>query len=444
MPQHLYVSANRRFLVTASGQPFFWLGDTAWELFHRCDRDEAEHYLENRRQKGFNVVQAVILAELDGLRDPNPYGDLPLIDGDPTRPNEAYFQHVDYVIDLAAQKDIYIGLLPTWGDKVNLQGGRGPVIFNPQNAFAYGRYLAERYRDRENIIWINGGDRHEVTDGVDYAPVFRALAAGILSGYDLPPLIGYHPRGPGTSSTHFHDDNWLSFNMWQTGHRHRELPVWDMIGGDYARTPVKPAFNGEPAYEDLPVAFRSDAAYGFFDAYDVRRIAYWSVFAGGFGHTYGHNAVWQMHTDKRAGVIRPLPYTWPEAIDRPGAGQMVHLKNLMLSRPFLSRIPDQSVLVSDAGTGGRRVQATRDAEGRYAFVYVPDRQSVQVQTDWLGGDRLKAWWYDPRGGTAQLIGEFQKGPNWVFSAPADGPDWVLVLDDAAAGFPAPGLAAKNE
>jgi uncharacterized protein DUF4038 len=73
----LKVSENRRFLVTADRQPFFWLGDTAWELFHRLNREEAVRYLRNRAERRFTVIQAVALAELDGLNDPNPYGHRP-------------------------------------------------------------------------------------------------------------------------------------------------------------------------------------------------------------------------------------------------------------------------------------------------------------------------------------------------------------------------------
>src|SRR5262249_18837819 len=93
--QDLRVSENRRFLVRADGTPFFYLADTAWELFHRLDFEQAEDYLENRAAKGFTVIQAVALAEFDGLTEPNANGDLPLIDQDPARPNAAYFEHVD-------------------------------------------------------------------------------------------------------------------------------------------------------------------------------------------------------------------------------------------------------------------------------------------------------------------------------------------------------------
>lgn len=81
--ERIVVSENRGFLVTESGKPFFWLADTAWELFHRLTIEEAELYLENRRERGFNVIQAVALAEFDGLQTPNAYGELPLTDLDP-------------------------------------------------------------------------------------------------------------------------------------------------------------------------------------------------------------------------------------------------------------------------------------------------------------------------------------------------------------------------
>lgn len=156
--ERIVVSENRGFLVTESGKPFFWLADTAWELFHRLTIEEAELYLENRRERGFNVIQAVALAEFDGLQTPNAYGELPLTDLDPARPNEAYFQHVDAVVGLAAEKGLYIGLLPTWGDKVVRLWGTGPVVFNPQNARLFGEFLGWRYCEQANVIWILGGD----------------------------------------------------------------------------------------------------------------------------------------------------------------------------------------------------------------------------------------------------------------------------------------------
>ncbi|MFN0122905.1 MAG: DUF4038 domain-containing protein, partial [Blastocatellia bacterium] len=179
----LRVSDNKRFLVTSDGKPFFWPGDTAWELFHRLNREEAEQYLENRAKKGFTVIQAVALAELDGLNTPNPYGHRPLVNNDPLRPDvkegpqNDYRDHVDFILAKAERLGLRIGLLPTWGDKVNhRQWGVGPVVFTPENAASYGRFLGERYRDRTNLIWILGGDRPAVFEEDDYRPLWRNMA----------------------------------------------------------------------------------------------------------------------------------------------------------------------------------------------------------------------------------------------------------------------------
>lgn len=164
----LRVSDNQRFLVTEEDEPFFYLADTAWELFHRLDREEAEKYLSDRAKKGFNVIQAVVLAETEGLTEPNAYGHLPLVDkADPSRPamkegpDNDYWDHVDHVIDRAEEKGLYVGLLPTWGKYVTSHWANGIVdgIFNPTNALQYGEFIGNRYEDRTNIIWIIGGDR---------------------------------------------------------------------------------------------------------------------------------------------------------------------------------------------------------------------------------------------------------------------------------------------
>lgn len=255
VPAQLRVSPDQRFLQTADGKPFFWLGDTAWELFHRLTREEAEMYLKNRADKGFTVIQAVALAELDGLHDPNPYGEIPLENDDPTKPREAYFQHVDFIIRRAEQLGLHIALLPTWGDKVfKDRWGAGPEIFTADNAQVYGKWLASRYKNQKNIIWVLGGDRNPRNDN-DVA-IWRSMARGIEegSGGADKALITYHPQPnaleDGGSSKWFHNDSWLDFNMFQTGHC-RENNIWDRMALVYNRKPAKPVLDGEPLYEEI-------------------------------------------------------------------------------------------------------------------------------------------------------------------------------------------------
>jgi hypothetical protein len=137
---------------------------------------------------------------------------------------------------------------------------------------------------------------------------------------------------------------------------------------------------------------------------------------------------------------------WFEAIDQPGAGQMQHGRRLVESRPYLSRVPDDAVVVTDRvptsvpGAGRYRIVATRDAEGRYAMVYAPVGRPFKVRLEAVTGARVKAWWFNPRDGKATAIGEFASEGERLFSPPDPGEhlDWVLVLDDASQGFPPPG------
>src|SRR5690349_15248581 len=201
------------------GTPFFWLGDTAWELFHRLTREEIKFYLDNRKAKGFNVIQAVVLAEFDGLKKPNRDGQVPLVNLDPTQPNEKYFKLVDDVMNMAFERGLIIGLLPTWGDKVTKLWGEGPVIFNEGNALTYGKFLGTRYKKYSNIVWILGGDRPPIADSVDYRPIWRAMAKGIESTYGSKAFITYHISGGSNSTSKFlHEEKWLDMNMMQSSH----------------------------------------------------------------------------------------------------------------------------------------------------------------------------------------------------------------------------------
>jgi hypothetical protein len=386
-PPRLKVSDNKRFLVTANGEPFFYLGDTAWELFHRLNREQAEAYLRDRAAKGFTVIQAVVLAELNGLHDKNPYGQTPLAGDDPTKPNEKYFAHVDWVVNKAAEHGLYVGMLPTWGDKWH---GKG-AIFTPENAAVYGEWLGKRYRDRP-IIWILGGDRP--ADGDRDKQIIRAMARGLRKGDGGTHLMTFHPPGGSGSSRWFQADDWLDFNMRQNGHQAEFTGRYDQTRADYDRTPTKPVLDGEPLYEGHPVSFNA-GKLGHSVAADVRRPLYWDLFGGACGHTYGHHSVWQMYDNGRGPVNGPL-MTWEEALKQPGASQMQHGRRLIESRPYLSRVPDDAVIVPDRvatsvpGAGTRRFAATRDASGSYAMVYAPVGRSFAVRMDKIKGSKVRA------------------------------------------------------
>ena len=254
--QRLKVSDNNRYLVTEDGKPFFWMADTAWELFHRTDLQEAKMYLKKRKEQGFNVIQAVALAELDGLNTPNRYGEKSLSNNDPMTPNPRYFEYVDAIIDMADSLDMYIALLPSWGDKVFKNSwGTGPEIFTPDNARAYGQWIGNRYKEHDNIIWIIGGDRNPRAGSTDIT-VWNQMAEGIAAaagGYGNT-LMGFHPQPnrPGGSSTWFHNEPWLDFNMHQTGHCANQ-GTYKFILHDYDLIRPNPYWMANPYMKIIPI-----------------------------------------------------------------------------------------------------------------------------------------------------------------------------------------------
>lgn len=426
--QTLRAADNRRWLVQADGTPFFWLGDTAWELFHRLDREEAITYLDSRSALGFTVVQAVALAEFDGLRVPNAYGHLPLLpDGqggyDPRRPDPSgYWEHVDFIVTEAARRGLYIGLLPTWGDKYNQKWGQGPEVFNPDNAFDYGQWLGARYERHPNIVWVLGGDRPLETE--QHRLVVRRMAEGLKQGDGGNHLLTFHPVGGTSSSRWVHDEAWLDFHMLQSGHG-LERRSYRMVEADYGLTPVRPTLDGEPCYEDHPVNFKPEN--GFYQAREVRRALYWAVFAGGLGVTYGHHCIWSMTTEPS----EYFPMTWRDALNRPAATQVRHLRELLESMPFMTAAPDQE-LVRNPGED-LEYAAALSGEG-FALLYLPTNRPVEIPSHRLSQYR-SAQWFDPKTGTRQDMdhqalqaGDDQSDKPVALHPPlAEGPDWVLIL-----------------
>jgi hypothetical protein len=496
MSRPIVVSPDGHFLQQPDGEPFFWLGDTAWELFHRLNRGEADRYLQDRARKGFTVVQAVATGKIDikGLELPNPYGAPPFEDGDLARPNERYFEHVDWVVDRAARYGLRIAMVPMWGITfVNVTRA-----FNPQNAEEYGRWLGRRYRDK-GIIWVTGGDMNPLdydlhlagdestqpkadahNTVIDYRPVYDALARGITAGEGGDPFITYHPtmRSPSGAalprmSLYFSDRDWFDMSMLQTSHHSRldagavtygplgDLGTYFMwnswynyvpVADEYAAVPARPVLDGEPRFEDHPNFDFNIKAQGYWRAHDVRNALYQALFAGAAGHTYGNFSIWDFYDPaRRVGPAGNGTYEeafaqyvrtpWQQALNAPGATQMQYAKALMLSRPYFSRVPDQALIIGDAGQGREHFGATRDRDGAYAMIYLPQGQPVEIDLSKLSAPRVVVWWFDPRTGKASRIeGNLPTNQYKRFTPPTSGPDqdWVLVIDDASNNFPAPG------
>lgn len=431
----LQVSANHRYLE-AGGEPFFWLGDTAWLILAKLNREETERYLAAREAQGFNVIQVMALHKPEMA---NPVAGAALVDGDLTRPRTTpgsdpgkpgeydYWDHLDWLIDRAAAHGIYVALVPVWGNFVDTRA------LNADTAAVFGRFIAERYKTKPNLVWVNGGDRYP-----EMSMKTWQVLGSTIKAIDPNHLMTFHPAGRASSASFFHKEPWLDFDMYQSGHMDyaqdtmlfaRGEDNWVYTTDDLSRPPAKPTLDGEPSYENIPHGLDM-VPEPRWQAADVRRYQWWSVLAGAFGHTYGENSVMQFFVKgTRANAYWP-ELSWQDALDAPGATQMHHLKDLLLSRPFFERVPDQS-LVPDSGPRYERVAATR-GKG-YAIAYTYTGRPFHVRMGKISGTRVRAAWFDPRTGRSTPIGIFANTGTRLFTPPgktAPGNDWALVLDDA--------------
>jgi len=435
------VHPENRFLMYEDGTPFFWLGDTAWQMFHRHTVESARIFMTDRAMKGFNVLQAVCLAEHGGLSSPNANGDWAFLDEEFTQPNDKFFDHIEALVDLADSLGLQIGLLPTWGDKFNLKWGPGPVIFDTEEkAENYGKYVGRRFGGKKNVIWILGGDRP--ADGCEH--IVRAMARGIAIGISgredySTCLMTYHPWGGTSCSKWFTDEPWLDFYMQQNGHPY-DVPLWDRILADYNDVePTRPVLDGEPLYDEHAIDFDMKKN-GVSTDYHTRRYFYHEVFSGACGHTFGSTGVWQVYDPDKYKPAGDVFTRWEESLGRIASYQMGYGKELMLSRPYFTRIPDQSLLL-EAYDHLDRITATRDRDRTYAFIYTERGKPIRVDLTAIGrGEKVTVWWFDVRSGRSIRLGDFDRVESAVFTPRTQGAgnDWVLVIDDPAAGYPAPG------
>jgi hypothetical protein len=440
------------FLVTAEGKPFIWQGDTLWGGLS-LKPDEVDHYLEVRQAQGFNVVQMMThRTAYDGQE--------PFAQKDPVVLNEAYWSKIDSLVAKAAARQMYVCLFLMWGSNADT------MFPDPhRHNFDYGRLVGQRYADKPAVLFAGSGEYHKiVAPGADHraappgtwrinlTPEQVALVARLGEGLEaghrgkglntMHPNAGGNKQATGSSSQHFHASPWFDFNMIQSWGDLRYAVK--LVRSDYDRTPAKPTLNGEPGYEERHL--NRHPKDGIIDAWHCRVEAYWALFSGACGHTYGNT--W---------VYFPTP-TWKTALHATGAEDMRHWRRLLESRPVLIREPAANLIVSPPGSfegTGRREPgdfrlATRAADGSYAFVYSTRGLEFTVDLGKISGREARAWWFNPRDGrcyddsgqgVTAAFGSYRTSGTRNFDPPGEaGPDrdWVLVLDDAAQGFGIPG------
>ena len=432
----LKVSDNSLYIVHENGTPFFWLGNTAWLMPERLNRDDVEFYLTNERLQGYNVEQIQVLNAIPTFNIYGQQANDETFDFAPYTKKGVYgyWDHLDYIVDFAESQGIYIAFDCIWGSMIN----KMPV----DKAKKLGKFLAERYKDKPNIIWMIGGDILG-DKGMDS---WDALARTIRS-IDQNHIMTFHPRGRTTSARWFNDREWLDFNMFQSGHRrygqrkgdgdytikdNTEEDNWRYVDMSFEKTPLKPTIDGEPSYEDIPQGLHDFNEVRWQD-YDVRRYAYWAVFGGAFGHTYGHNSIMQF---MRPGILGSFgaEKSWVDAMKDPGYQQMKYLKNLMLAFPFTERRADQSVIASPNGERYDRIIATRGND--YILAYNDTGKPFTLDLTKISGETKRAWVMNPKDGSLEYLGEMQNGKHeFKLDVPyANGSDRVIIVVDSSKNY----------
>lgn len=389
----LRISGNRRYFVDGEGKPFFWQGDTEWELFHLFSLADARELLLDRHNQGFNVIQVMVTGvypEWDASKGMQPWKEQEAwLNRNPLTPNEEYFKRADAIIDAAEEHGIIL-VLGVYHAKDN-----DFTRINGSNVRAWARWLAQRYKDKKNIVWSMYPHADRASE-----PVVRAAVRGLQEGDGGAHLITLHPDPSPTSSSFMHSDFWLSFNTLQTWST--DLMNYDMVRSDYSRTPTKPVVDGEARYEE------EDGTTPF----QVRRAGYWACLAGGF-YSYGHRDNWMS------------PRTWRTWYNTPGVKQIQIMGDLFRSIDWWRLVPDQSIFIDwtkgDVGA--------RSSGGDWILAYLTSNEPVNIKMSAItASDSAMAWWVDPVTGTRTPIGVFPTARVKEFTPPSDREDVVLLIE----------------
>ncbi len=416
---HLRVSSNGRHLIKGDGTPFFYLGDTAWLIFQRLNREETEEYLQDRASKGFTVIQAYVVRGLGEHHPDGPVnlsGAFPFLNNDSSQPNPAYFENMDYVIRRANELGMAMALVIAKSWHINPHPER---IFDVESGYAFAKFLAERYKDDE-VMWYVGGDSKPGSD----ESVWLAMARGLKDGSKGEQLVSYHGSGGTTSATWFHNADWLDFNSIQSGHGWA-AKTYKYIEADYAMSPPKPTIDMEPSYENHPTGANSPRI----DSHQVRKGAYWAMLAGAAGHGYGAMDLFFMYKEGDAPFPRDGYQSWRVALAYEGSRQLGYMRRLFERFAWEKLIPDQSLIVSENTEDEDHVQAAIANDGSFALLYIPTGKPVMIRQGRLPCDEIEAKWYNPRIDSEIRIGRISYTMRIKFTPPSigDKEDWVLIL-----------------
>jgi hypothetical protein len=418
----LRLGPTGHYLVDRTGRPFLLVGDAAWSLIAQLSDQDADSYLADRQQLGFDLVLANLIERKFADRAPaDIYGLSPFTGKVFTTPNEAYFAHADHIIRSAARLGIVVMLDPTYlGFDCGGEGWCAQIKrATDADMTAWGRFLGNRYAGYDNIIWVIGGD----TDPTPIKGKLLDVVNGIRQ-FDTRHLFTAHNQRTQMAVAPWSGAGWLTVNATYTGGLE-----YASARTAYALLPALPFYLIEAYYEN---------EHGS-SAQSLRAESYWTILSGGFGHVFGNCPIWGFGTTT-TGAFCPSR-DWQGQLHAQGSLNMSHLQKLFHGRHWSSLVPDLAhvALTTGYGTSGSSSYATAAyaADGSSLIAYLPSSRTVTVSGSRLAGRNMTAWWYDPGTGSATRIGTFSTQGTRAFTPPGSG-DWVLVVDSRTFHFRAPG------
>lgn len=409
----LRVSDDRRHLVNFDGQPFFWLGDTAWNLAWFTTLEEWSRYCDNRAGKKFTVIQ-VHATNSKGIPDlVTPWGLRPFQDG---LPMASYWQELERKIDYANYRGLVVLLVG-----VGRSSSKEYVEECTTRAFA--RYVAARLRDRQ-IIFSPNMD-------IGYESVNDEMGRW-LKQYAPHILVTQHVETSLESAQAYHPCDYLDFTCVQSGHgggdldkAYRRVREWPLAL--YGALPVKPMVNAEAMYD----ALGNDEGPNH-RSREARQLGWLSMLSGSFGYTYGVGG--ESRTPGATGGIwkaRRLPDAfdyWEKAIDWPSAFQMTHLRTFFEMLPWWQLVPRHDRLRNEPEAAEKRAAIAQTPDGLVVITYLPAfHRTLTLDLADLA-DTYLALWYNPRNGHFHPALEWMRGGSEIkLDPPLYQEDWALLL-----------------
>ena len=423
------VSANHRYLVDQNDKPFLITGDSPQSLMVNLSTAQADAYFSNRVAHGFNTMWINLVCDTytGGRKDGSTFdGMFPFTDYLPggkdlahldlSKPNEAYFARCDEMMKLAVKYNLLVFL-----DPLEPGGFMTNMLKNGRDAcYAYGKFVGNRYKGFDNIVWLNGNDFQTWRKPADDA-VATAVAKGIQAS---------DPRHIHTIELDYNvslstdDPAWAALVSLNAAYTY--YPTYAEVLKGYNYSGTMPVFMIESTYD-----FEDNVQAHVATPGTLRREEYWSDLSGATGLIYGNHYTWT------------FAQGWQTHLDTPGAAQIAFVKSFFESRPWQNLVPDQDHKILTDGFGTFSSKGTIDAndyataartqDGRLVIVYAPTIRELTIDLTKLIGPAT-ARWFDPSNGTYTAIdgSPFANAASHKFTPPGknhDGDeDWVLVLE----------------